>query len=232
MAKSENVGHLLSQHASGLSSAVKSLVTDAIVLDAHAKSLAFEQRKSAFKLPPVRMDQYMMYQEPNPDPNGKPQYHIIKFNLLVPGCVFDDGIPLVIKRYIIKSTFEAIIRKHSEVDSETNAHIHGKAGLFHFPSVSFDIAEKINTKNSTDQTQHNTFDIEIEMGQGEAAFGYIEIIKAYVRAVNKVIDAAFSKGIENPTPLSEDEAKKLSEEADVPIEEATAENGGEQQSAA
>lgn len=189
----ENVGQALSQHASGLGNAVNSLIKDAIVNDNFAKDAARLRRQEAFKLPSFDVDQKMKFTDPVTQTPQK-----IDIKMEVPGCISEDGIPLLIKKYRISSTFEAIIRKHHEIDSETNVHVGGKAGFLGIPKVSFDIAEKINTKDSADEKQHNTFDIEIEMGQGEPPVGYTELVKAFVRSSNRLVDYICHVSFQSP----------------------------------
>ena len=214
----ENVGQLLSAHASGLSNAVRSLITDAFAADDQSKNLNMERLKEAFKLPPIHVKQHLVYDKPNA--KGKLQKRLIKFDFLVPGCILNDGIPLIIKRYWIKSTFEAQIKKHNEVATQTEAHGHVKAsGLFHIPSVSFDIAEKVNTKNTGDESQRNTFDVEIELGQGEPAIGYVQLSEAIMKSINRILELILQDGGANAKPLTQNQAKKLSDDWDLPVED-------------
>ena len=233
----ENVGHLLDQHAAGLDHATTSLMKNAFINDNFSKVAMRERLKDLFKLPPVVFSEYMLYEDTVPLAPDAPagtvpqtQKKLIKWNFSVPGFIFDNGTGLEIKKYGIKSTFESMIKKHNELTSDTDAHIKGSFSLFSIPKISIDIAEKIHTGRTGDEESHNTFDIDIEMGQSDPSFGYIEIVKAFVRAVNRTLDIILSKG---GTPISEDEAKQL-EDAGTPTEEknANAEHPDQDQQAA
>ena len=189
----DNVGHALSQHASGLGSAVNSLMMDAIVNDDHSKDLARVRRQNSFKLPSFEVEQDFEFTDPSSQQPQKVNVHI-----KVPGCMCEDGTPLIIKKYRIASKFEAMIRKHHEVNTETDVHGKVKSGFLGIPKISFDIAEKVHTTDSADETQHNTFDIEIEMGQGKPPLGYTELVKAFVRTTNKVVDYVCHISLQSP----------------------------------
>lgn len=219
----EGVGAKLREHADGLSAALNSVVTTAVNADCLAKDRALARRREAFGLPAVKLDQHVLFYQPNPDnPDSPPQYRIIKYFFIVPGVIFEDGIPLVITKVSVRSTFEAMIKKTFNVDSTTEASVSGSAGFLGIPSVGFDISEKVTIGYGSENTQHNTFDVDLEMGQGQAAFGYIEIVKALVRSINKIVDFATNQGVNNPMPISESEAQKLAAEADIDIEEVDA----------
>jgi len=131
----------------------------------------------------------------------------------------ESGRTLEIQKYRIQSTFEATISKQREFSSDTEAHVSGEFGLFTPPKVKFDITEKIKVNNKDDETSHNTFDVEIELGQSDAEFGYVEIVKAMVRTINKLMDLLLQKGFENPQLISEEEAKALEDKSGVAEDE-------------
>lgn len=203
----ENVGELLKQHASGLSTAVKSLITDAFVADSHSKDLALDRRMKAFKLPPFEFSQHLVYDERQEDGSLKKQ--VVAYEFLVPGVMVEDGTTLEIVKYEIKSTFESIIKKTTGVQSETDTHAGGEFGGLAFPKIEFDITEKLTVNHNSEQSQHNTFDVNIELGQSDPSFGYIELVKAVTRSINQIMDILMKKGIENPEPISDEEAEKL-----------------------
>ena len=215
----DNVGQLLGSHASALDGAIGSLVRTAIEVDSHSKDLNIERTRKILKFPPTTISQHILYTVPGED--GKPQSQIVKFDIIVPSFIFIRNTPLIFKKYIIQSSFEASITKSTGVKSETEVGAHGSVGMFGIPSIGFDISEKLTVNHDSEEKQSNSMEIEIELGQGEESFGYVEIVKAFVRCVNKVVDSVMQKGFENPTPLSDEEAEKLSKEADVPIVEAS-----------
>ena len=215
----ENVGELLGSHASALDGAITSLVRTAIEADGYSKDLSIERTRKILKFPPTTISQHILYTVPGDD--GKPQSQIVKFDIIVPSFIFIKNTPLIFKKYIIKSSFEAAITKKTGVKSETEVGAHGSVGMFGIPSIGFDISEKLTVNHDSEEKQSNSMDVEIELGQGDESFGYTEIVKAFVRCVNKVVDAVMQKGFENPAPLSDEEAKQLSEEANVPIVEAS-----------
>ena len=211
------VGAMLSEHGSALDVVVASQMKSAVVADAFAKDLAIERTKRLLALPPTRMVQNILAQVPGAE--GEPEYRIVKFDLLVPTFIMVNNEPFVITKYAIHSTFEAMIKKTMNVKSETDVSVSGKAGFLGIPSIGFDITEKLTVDSGSESTQHNTFDIDIEMGQGQSSVGYIEIVKAFTRCVNKVVDFVCTQGLENPVPIDESEAGKLQEEAAVPVHE-------------
>ena len=224
----ESVGSMLGDHASALTGAVGSLIHTAIENDNYAKDQAIERTRKTLAFPPTRMAQHILYQEPGED--GTPQNRIIKFDLLIPTFIMMNNEPIVITKYYIKSTFEASIKKATNIKSETEVSGGGSVGFLGLPSFNFDISEKLTVGHDSESSQHNTFDLEVEMGQGDPSLGYSEIVKAFVRCVNRVVDFICQSGLQNPTPIDESEAKKLNEQADVPITDfdATKDEGSSQ----
>ena len=204
------VGAMLAEHASGLSEAVNALVTDAMANDNRQKRMAFELRKEAMALPAFEFHQHIVYDERQED--GSTQKRVVRYDLLIPGTILWDGRSLEIQKYDIKSTFEAMMKKVTHVDSGTEVGVHGKPGFLGIPKVSFDITQKINVSHDSESEQHNTFDIDIHMAQSEAGFGYTELVKALMRSINTIIDDVLKKGMENPVPISDEEAAQLTEE--------------------
>ena len=210
-----NVGEMLREHGSGLASTMKAIVTNAVEADDHAKRLNHERTKEAFNWPNITVKHYVLYQ----NEEGKPT--VLRYTFQVPGVVIESGTPLVVKRVFIKSTFEAIIKKTTQIQSETEGKAHVKIGFLGIPSVSLDVTQKVAVTHGSEDNQHNTFDMEMELGQGEPAFGYIEIVKAIVTTIRNTSEFAMRQGLENPQVISEDEAKKLEEDSDTPVLDAT-----------
>ena len=212
------VGAMLAEHGSALDSVTSSLIKSAVVADGFAKDLAIERTRKVLAFPPTRMSQHIMSQVPAGD-GGQPEFRIIKFDILVPTFLFVNNEPMVITKYAIRSTFEAMIKKSLQVKSETEVGGSGKVGFLGIPSIGFDFSEKLTVDHSSDSSQKNSFDLDVEMGQGQPSIGYLEIVKAFTRCVNKVVDYITTHGLQNPTAIDEAEAKKLQEEAEVPIHE-------------
>lgn len=204
-----SVGEMLTQHASGLSMALNALITDAIAADHHQKQLAFELQKEAMALPPFRFYQHIVYDERLPNDTVRKQ--VVTYELLVPSVILLGGHSLEIQKYNIKSTFESMIKKATGVQSDTTASVGAKAGFLGIPSISVDVTQKIAVNHSRENSQHNTLDVEIEMGQSEPSFGYTELVKALMRAVNTILDDVLKKGLTNARAISEEEAAKLQE---------------------
>ena len=201
------VGAMLAEHGSGLSQVTKTLINDAFVADNQAKDLAFNRRIRAMEQKPFQFEQHIVYDERQAD--GSTIMRCVKYSLLLPGVILEDGRTLEIQKYEIKSTFEAMIKKATGIQSDTETKLHGKAGIFGIPRISFDITQKISVSHNRENTQHNTFDLDIQMGQSEASFGYIEVVKALTRAVNTILDDVLKKGMENPEPITAEEAEAL-----------------------
>ena len=205
------VGSMLSEHASGLSQAVSSLIDDAVIADNRSKDLAFNRRVKAMNLPPFKFFQRVVFDERQAD--NTTIKRMIEFSFLIPGVILEDGQALEIQKYKISSTFEAMIKKGSVIQSDTEAKGSVHSGFLGIPKVRFDITQKVSVNQSSDSSQHNTFDIDIEMGQSEASFGYVEVVKALTRAINQILNTALQSGLENPKTVSDEEAKQLEEGA-------------------
>ena len=216
-----NVGKQLEEHASGLSAALVAVVDNAVNADNRSKKLAFELRREALNLPPAKFEQYILYQSSPKVPEGQdvppPSYHIIKYYFLVPGIMFHDGRALIVDQVKIKSSFEAHIKKTRSLSSDSSARVKGKIGMFGIPSLTVDITQKVAVAIGSENEQHNSFDVEMSMRQSEPPFGFMEIVKAIARNVEKVMDFALEQGENNPIPLTEDEAKELENKAGIPI---------------
>ena len=215
----KNVGEALSSHASALDSAIASMAKSAIEADSYSKDLAIERTRKVLKFPPTNLEQHIMYTIPGKD--GTPEVRICKFSIQVPTFIFVDNKPFIFTKYVIKATFEASIAKHTGVNSTTDIGVSATPNFLGIPQVGFDIHEKLTVDHSSDEKQSNSMDVEVEMGQGETSFGYLEIVKAFVRGVNKIVDEVMNQGFNNPKALTDDEAKELSEKGNIPIVDAS-----------
>ena len=228
------VGSQLAEHASGLSAALVAVVDNAVNADNRAKSLAFELKREALNLPSAKFEQYVLYQSSPTAPEGgeapPASYHIIKYYFLVPGIMFHDGRSLIIDYVRIKSSFEAHIKKTRSLSSDSSARVKGKIGMFGIPSLTVDITQKVHVAIGSENEQHNSFDVEMGMKQSDPPFGFMEIVKAIARNLERVMDFALEQGENNPIPITEDEAKELESKAGVPVTDANAEDNKDEES--
>ncbi len=218
----ENVGQLLSSHASALDSAVSSLIKSAIVADTYAKDCAIERTRQLLQAPPSVFEQYILYEAPGT--GGTPEKRLLRFELLVPTFIFANNEPLVITKYTIASTFEAHIKKSLGVSSTTAMKGGVSSGFLGIPKFNFDISTSVTVDHNSESDQRNTFDLSIEMGQGQHAVGYVEVVKAFTRTINTIVDFICNESLDNPRPVSESEAQQLHEAANVPITDVSTTN--------
>ena len=214
------VGGYLKEHASGLGAAMTATTDVALSIHNRSQDAAFERRRKAFALPPIQMDENILFTRPKPDGSGGIDFYIIKFQFIIPGLLAEEGKALEITKFAIKSSFEASIIKHYNIKNETEVGIHGKVGIFAaLGGVGIDVTNKLTAEYGGEDKQHNTFDVELEMGTGKPPLAYMLITKSIANAIDKVIEYATSQGLDNPQTISDSEAEKMSEEAKVPIED-------------
>lgn len=218
------VGAMLLEHGDGLSQTMDALITSAMASDFRQRKANWALRKEQLASPPVLYKQYIAFDRWNE--KGEQEKVVVTYEFLIPGVLMADGRFLEIKKYNISSSFEAMIRSATTVQSDTEISAGASFGGLSLPSVNVDVTEKLSIGHDSESTQKNTLETSLEMGPSEPPPGMVNLMESMQRQVNTVLETALKQGMENPKPLSDDEAKELQKDPDVVEQQGSSGGGG------